>query len=134
MSEEKKVSADMADADFSRWLDAMGIDPSPDLMTETERKTYEKYKRRICAGISAGTVTVTDDGLLNLRTADGKDIEFPEPTGDAFMAMDGKGADRDVAKQYAVMGAMTKTSTKTFAGMKNRDLNICLAVTAIFLL
>lgn len=135
MSEEKagdakkKVAPEMAAADFARWLDAMDLDLKEEMLSPTERKS----KERVLKAITDGRLSIDEKGQPVLHRPNGDNVIFREPNGAAFMAMDGKGADAEVAKQFAFMAAVTEKDVVTFAKMPNRELNVCLALVALFL-
>jgi hypothetical protein len=68
-----------------------------------------------------------------VKQGDGDPITFYEPTGASLMAMDRKKKAEDIGKLYATMADMTKQPIKRFAGMKYRDLKVCIAITSLFL-
>ena len=132
-----KIAADVAEAEFLRFTETMDLDVDKADMDEDDARGFEKQKARIIKALMAGSLVINDDGEPVFTPCqsgpDAVPITFHEPTGASLMAMDGKKKNADVSKMFSVMGNMTKTSSATFSKMVNRDLNVCLAVTTLFL-
>lgn len=130
---EQIIGNDVAEAEYARFIDANEIEVDLDSLKEEDRKSYLDQKSKIIRAMCRGRLVITEEGLPKYTPQDGGPLTFKEPTGAAFMALDLHREGQSVHKQYAVMAAMTETDSKRFAKMPNRDLKVCLAITAIFL-
>lgn len=132
---EPKISQEMAEQEFDRFLDAMDIEADPVDMDEDDKKGFDQQKRRVVAAIMSGNVVIDNDGqpIFTPKRSGGDPITFHEPTGASLMAMDRKKKTEDVGKMYATMADMTKEPPKRFANMKYADLKVCTAITTLFL-
>lgn len=134
--EESKINKEMSEQEFNRFGDAMGLDFEIDYMDEDDIKEFNKQKRVFINAISKGSLTINDDGepTFTPQRSEAKDsVTFKEPTGATLKSIDNVKATHNVGKMYTIMGEMTKTSASTFSKMKKPDLDVCLAVTTLFL-
>jgi len=131
----EKIGADVAEQEFQRFADAMDLDISPEPMDDEDRAGFEKQKRRIIRAMVAGALVIDEDGqpVFTPQASDSAPVTFHEPDGAALMSMDKRKKGEDMGKMMAIMGAITKTNAKTFSAMKQRDLNVCIAITTLFL-
>jgi len=132
-----KITREVAELDFTRFVEAMDIDVDTDNMTEDDKKSFNSTKDRIVKAIEKGSLVINDNGepvyTPQRGGEDSNPITFYEPTGASLMAMDKKGKDEDIRKLYSVMADMTKTSSGIFSKMKMSDLKVCQAITMLFL-
>lgn len=135
---EEKVVPEAAEAEFRRWLEAMGLaykvdDPK---LTQEDRDSLEKQKLPIIEAIRFGRLSCneSDEFVFAPQIGDSSAITFYEPDGAGIMQMDKAGKkDENVTKTYAVLAAMTRQNVQRFTAMKNRDLVVCNAIFAFFL-
>jgi len=130
------VAEEVAQAEFTRFVEAMDLDVEPSGMDEDDLKGFNQQKSRIISAMQSGSLVVSDKGepiYTPQRTNDAQAITFYEATGSALMAMDRKKKTEDIGKLYAAMGEITKTHANVFSKMKMSDLKICMAVTTLFL-
>lgn len=135
MGKDTKVAADVAEADFNRFIDCMDLDINTDGMDDDEKKDLSLQKGRVTSAIMVGSLVINEDGepVFTPQREDTDALTFHEPTGAALMAMDRKKQSEEIAKMFAAMAAITRTNSKVFSNMKMADLKICLAVTTLFL-
>ena len=136
MSKETKVSQDVAEQEFERFVEANSLMLEFPGMDKEDKDSLNEQKARIVHAIMSGAMVINEDGepvFTPQRTKDAAALTFHEPTGASLMAMDRKKRNEDVGKLYATMGDMTRTDAKTFSGMKMADLKVCIAVTTLFL-
>lgn len=136
MSEEPKVSFEVAESEFDRFADLMDLDLDMSKMDEDDKKEFEKQRRRVINAIQSGSLAINDKGEPIFSPARSKGVEpltFHEPTGAALMAMDRKKKTEDIGKLYAAMGEITKSHANVFSKMAMTDLKICMAITTLFL-
>lgn len=135
-STEFKVDKDTAEAEFQRFVDMMDLDIDVETLDDEDKEALKTNKRKILKALRRGSLVINDEGepvftpRVSART---EAITFYEPEGKSFMASDGKKKGHDIRKSYAIMADMTKTNVQTFSLMKNRDLDVCLAVINVFL-
>lgn len=138
MSESKSsgeaVADEVAEAEFARFCEAMDFDIDPAGMDADDREGFASLKKRIIRAMKNGTLVVDTEGRPVFTPQEGGDaITFHEPTGADLMAMDQRKKNADMAKLFAVMAAISKQSSARFSKMKKRDLDVCLAITNLFL-
>lgn len=135
MEQTNRISQDVAEAEFDRFIGAMDLDVDAKGMDDEDKKSYEVARRKILNAMLAGHLVIDPEGqpVYMPRKGNVTPIVFHEPTGASLMAMDQRKKHHDIGKMYALMADMTKQPAARFAGMHNRDLQICLAVTGLFL-
>ncbi len=133
-----KISKDVAEVEFMRFIDGMGIDIEIDDLNEVEKEALKGMRDKVVRAIERGSLTVDADGVPTFTpqrkgTQDHTPIVFYEPDGAVLMQMDRKKSGQDVGKLFVVMAALTKTHASNFNNMKNADLQVCMAITTLFL-
>lgn len=131
---EDKVALEMAEQEFERFIDGMGIDITD--ANPEEQETINAYRRKIVTAICRGTLVIDGECqpvFTPVRSEDKKPLTFFEPTGSVILQMDRKKVGHDIGKMFAVMASMTKNPTTRFNSMKYSDLQVCTAVTTLFL-
>lgn len=129
------VSESVAEDEFSRFAESMDLDIDEKRMNAEEAQAFKGLKRTVTRSIELGRLVVDDNGqpVYTPQLGDRKPITFYEPDGSALLSADKKKAGENVAKTYAAMAAMTRTSPERFANMKGRDLKVCQALYLLFL-
>lgn len=133
---EQKVATDVAEYEFERFIEAMDLDVDPKHLDDEDKKSFTRLKGIVIHALENGQLEVNENGepVLHPQTTEDKaPIIFYEPEGAAFMEMDKKRKDHDVAKQMALLAAITKQNANRFAKMKQRDLKVLNAVLMLFL-
>lgn len=135
MSNTDKVSLEVAEHEFGRFVDAMDLDLNTGEMDADDRRDFQQQKGVILRAIQRGHLVINEDGepVYTPQKLDIDPITFYEPEGATFLEMDRKKKTAEVAKTYAVLGAMTKIGPAPFAKMKNRDMKVCQAIMLCFL-
>jgi hypothetical protein len=131
-----KITTEVAESEFDRFLEAMDIDVDPKGMDDEDKKSYQTARRRLVEAIEEGWLAVDEKGQPIVTPRVGDDagpITFREPTGASYLAMDQKKKDHDQAKLVAVMADMTGQPPVRFSKMANRDLKLCQSIVALFL-
>ena len=131
-----KIALEVAESEFTRFVDLMDLDVELSDMDEDDRKGFKQQKDRMISAIRSGSLVINDSGepiFTPQRTSDCNSITFYEPTGASLMAMDRKKKTEDIGKLYATMGDMTKTNANIFSKMKMADLKVCMAIATLFL-
>ena len=131
-----KVAREVAEAEFSRFVELMDLDISSDDLDEEDKAEVKQQREKILDAIIKGNLTINDVGeptFTPARTKGAEAITFYEPTGASLMAMDRKKKAEDIGKLYAAMGDITKTHAGLFSKMKMQDLKVCMAITTLFL-
>lgn len=132
---DKKVATEVAEQEFDRFVEAMGLDVDPKDWTDEDKQSFKEAKRRVISAMESGSLTIDEDGQPVYKPQLGKTdpITFYEPTGADLMAIDQAKKGANVSATYKMLAAMTKTNAQLFANMKNRDLKVCQALQALFL-
>lgn len=131
-----KISVDVAEKEFDRFIDAMCIDSDLTNMGEDDIESFNEHKRKIVNAISKGDLIINEncEPVYTPKRSDNKDpITFYEPTGADLAEQDKRAKGQDHTRLFTTMGSMTKTSSSRFAKMKMYDLKICQAITVLFL-
>lgn len=129
------VAREVAEREFERFAEAMDLDVGIDDMDDDERRDFSLHKRRFLKAVQAGHLQVDEEGqpVFTPQVGNQKELVFHEPDGAALMEMNRAKSNKSVKQQHLVLAAITKTSAKRFATMKNRDLKVCYALLAFFL-
>lgn len=125
-----KVALEVCEMEFDRFIDEMALCDEAELRGE-DLEAFLPLKARILKSMQAGSTMVNDKGEPVVQVGD-ESLTFHEPTGASLMQT-GRKQNDDMARMYAAMGNMTKTSSGTFAKMRMRDLRVCVAITTLFL-
>lgn len=130
-----KVSKEVAEQEFQRFIDEMDIDADEAEMSEEDLKAFTVEKNKIIKAICKGSLVINDEGepVYTPVKGDSGPITFHEPTGAALMAMDRRKKGEDVAKIYSLLAEVTKVDASTFAKLPMRDLRVCTALGTLFL-
>lgn len=130
-----KVAAEVAEAEFVRFVESMDLDVETSRMSEEDRQSFDAQKTRIVRAIMDGCVVVNEKGepVFRPRSGTPSEIVFHEPEGAALMAMDNRKKGHDVSKMFAVMAEQTKQPATVFAKMPMRDLKVAQAIATLFL-
>lgn len=131
-----KISKEMAEKEFDRFLEAMGLEFDESSMDPDDAKSFQAPKKLIINAIERGSLVVDEGGqpvYTPQRVGEGKPIVFYEPTGASLMAMDNGKKSEDIKRLYHVMADITHRDAKAFSSMKMADLKICMAITTLFL-
>lgn len=140
MSEEEKaapgaaslVAKEVAEAEVDRFIDVY-CDADMSAMDDEDRKGFSEARMRLIRATRAGGVTFGAGASPRVVTSTGEALDFGEPTGATFIAMDKKKTGHDVAKMIAAMADVTGKTAVTFAKLPNRDFRNCIAIMTLFL-
>lgn len=132
------VVAAAAEDEFNNWADAMCLDISTEGMDTEDLTAFNKQKRRVLQAVMHGNLVFSDEGEavytpFRKKSKSHDPITFGERDGASLMAMDGKKKNSEIAKTYAIMGAMCGVPAKTFAGLAGEDLAVCMAIFALLM-
>jgi len=135
---ESKVTLEVAELEFDRFVDAMDLDLDVADMDAEDLTAFNKQKRRILKAIEKGALVINENGEAvytkkKKKTKRQEPITFHERTGASLMAMDGKKKSHEVAKTYAILGDMCRVHPSTFASMVGIDVKICEALFALLM-
>lgn len=132
-----KVAREVAEAEFERWAEAMGLSRKldPAKLDDNDRKSLAQQKNLLLDAIEDGNLVVNESGEFVFTPVKGDQgpLTFPEPDGAMLKAVDQAKQGEAVARDHKLLGAITKTSAARFASMKARDLAVCTAVMVLFL-
>ena len=135
---ESKVTKEQAEKEFETFVETMDLDCDVDGMDDEDKAGFSKHRALIVRSIMRGSLVFDDESQpvftpAHKDSAEVSPVTFYEPTGANYMEMDRKKAGKDMAKMHAVIAGMTKRDAKLFAGLKNRDYKVCLAIALLFL-
>jgi hypothetical protein len=132
-----KIAPDVAEAEFVRFAEAMDIDLTDKALTDEDRASLANQRAIIVRAISRGSLVINDAGEPVFTPTKGdatarQPLTFPEPGGSVMLSVDKFGKNAGVAKTYAMLGELTKTTPAHFSRMAERDLKVCRAIFALF--
>jgi hypothetical protein len=136
MSDKYKIDAETAALEFSRCMDAMGIEDDFDDWDTEDTQDFEGLKKIIVKCIMRGSVVIDEIGqpvFTPQRSEDKTPLTFYEPDGTAMASSDKRQAQESHAKSYMLIAAMTKTHSSRYYKMKRKDLDVCTAIATLFL-
>lgn len=133
-----KIAPEMAEQEFDRWAEGMGLDLDTSNMDEADAAALGKQRGRIVLGIVQGSVVVNESDEIEFTpqrvASKSKDtIVFHERSGASLMAMDHKKKGHEVAKMYAVLGEMCGVPPKVFAGLVGPDIKMCESIFSLLM-
>lgn len=129
----ERVSADVAEQEFVRWLQAMRLRVDLDRFDEDDRRTLEEHKHTVVTAIREGRLEIDDKGQAVFRPEEGDAITFYRPRGDMLAAGDKRPTGHNMEKSYQMLGALTKQPPVRYNNMFVTDLNVPAALLALFL-
>lgn len=134
--EKKKTGTDVAEVEFQRFVDYMNLDVEDSYLNDEDKAGLATNRHRFIRAVEAGSLVVDEDGIPTYtpqKSDDVTPIVFYEPTGASLMAMDRKKEGADVGKMFTIMADFTKTNQGQFAGLRISDLNVCMAISMLYL-
>ncbi|MEC7520170.1 MAG: hypothetical protein VYE22_09915 [Myxococcota bacterium] len=130
---KERVADEVAEHEFTRFVEAMDLDLDPEHMSEEDRAGFEQQKRYFLGAVQEGRLTVDERGQPVFQPSSGGALKFREPNGAALMEMDKGKRNENQRKLHLLMAAITKSPPARFAKMPKRDLKVCTAI-VIFLM
>jgi len=133
---EYRLDLESAEHEFDKFVDMMDLDLDVADMDDADKKDFTREKDRIIKALRIGSLEINDNGepvFTPVRSENKEPITFYEATGESLMAMDRKKKNADVTKMMASMAQITKQAVSRFAKMKMNDINVCTAITTLFL-
>jgi hypothetical protein len=128
------MDQEFIDQEFDRFVEAMRIDLGTEGLDENDRRSKENDIRLFKLAVADGRLTVDDDGFASFTPLGAeKPIKWYRSKGSAYTAMDKKKKSSDAGKMFASMAAITRANEITFVNMDIADLNVCMAIWALFL-
>jgi len=115
----------------------MGLAPKldPVSLDDDDKKALAAQKNLILHAIMDGRLVLDGECQFVYTPVTGvrEPLTFHEPTGASLMASDNVAAGKSVTKQFRALADITRSTVQRFATMKNRDLEVCNAIIALFL-
>ena len=131
----EQMSLEVAERDFDRLCDEWDVATDKSHMDAEDAQEFETLRAKMVADIARGKIVVSEDGdsvTLNTR-GDSEPLVFIVPKGSAWLTMDQHKKNRDMAKFFAYMGAMTGRSSKSFSDVDGRDMKVAMNIVALFM-
>lgn len=132
MSNEIKLTVELAEQELERFAENMDLDFDTSQMNDEEREAFNHMKTTCINAMLKGKLVINDEGLPVVTTSN-KEIQFKEPTGRTLLAMDKAKQGQEVHKIYHLIAAMTGESDKLIAALRLQDLKIVRAIAMLFL-
>jgi hypothetical protein len=137
-NKEPRVSREVAESEFDRFVESMSIDVDKSLMDEDEERAFERQKNKLVKAIMDESLVINDEGEAvytpcNKRSRTDVPLTFNERTGNTLTSTDSKGKNAQAAKMYAMMGDMCRVPPKTFSGLVGQDIKMCEAIFSLLM-
>jgi len=133
---EKRVATEVAEQEFVRWVEAMGLKRklNPDLLPEEDKSALRITKDEVLGAIEDGRLVVDEKGqfVFTPTSGDTTAIIFREPNGAAFLSRDKFGDGQDQRKAFSVLCEITGQNLSRYGSMLNRDLTVCQSILVLF--
>lgn len=135
MTAENKISREVAEREFERFLRAMDIEDHVDEegLDKEEVRSIRKAKRTVLRALEKGRLVIDDDGravYTAVSLAEPVSLTFQRPIGETFIS--GGDEESSTAAGFRILAEMTGTSMKTIARMGFNDLEVLQAVVKLF--
>lgn len=125
-----KVDAITAENEFNRFVEMNCLDLTTG--EDEDREDLARMKRKMITAISEGLVEINEKGLPVINSSNGT-VEFNEPTGALYTAMDRRKPDEKFGQIFASIAQMTKTSIPFISKLPKREVGIAMTIFALFL-
>jgi len=127
------IDKETASAELERFALLADLNISTEGLNDDDRSALTAQCDVLVRAIEGGHLTIGDDGEATYTphraaTKDKSPVTFHEPTGADKMAMDRKKDGHNMAKTYAMMESVTRSTPGRFAAMANADLKVCEAL------
>jgi hypothetical protein len=136
MAKEKIVATEVAETEFARFLDAMGLEErcNEKALDADDFKAFLANKGEIIRAIERGQLVVDPKGQAVFSPTNGGDeLTFHEPLGEDIAVMDQAREGRGAEKQNKCLAAMTGTIPGRFLKLPLRDYRVCVSIMLLFL-
>jgi len=127
-----KLDLETAENEFDRFCENQRIDIDVDELEPDDLKAYEQHKRKIIKAIRKGLLVINDENQAVLTT-DVHTFVFKQPKGSALLAMDRAKKGEDMKSMYNLMADICQCAPAFFSKIDGVDVNVCLAITTLFL-
>lgn len=136
---EEVVAAEVAEAEFARFLDAFDLTEKLRLKTSLDaeyKEGFELKKAVLLLSMRRGHLVVDEKGqpVFTPQLGDQKAIVFKEPTWATRKAMDEVKGDKEQEKSILLCSRLTGQVQARFEKMAQRDVAVCDALAALFFL
>jgi len=129
-----KVSKEMCEVELARFAEAMALDLSEDKLDAEDKLTLAAARDTVIRAMMSRKLVISEDeGEPIFTTSEGVEVRFHEVRGATLMAMDTKKEGQKMAKVFAMLAQQTRKSVAMYSNMRKRDLDVCMAVQALFM-
>tara|TARA_R100000808_G_C2155423_1_gene167857 strand:- start:5947 stop:6342 length:396 start_codon:yes stop_codon:yes gene_type:complete len=128
---EVKVAKEQAELEFDNFC--VNFDIDTDCRDQEEQESFNDIKDVVVKAIMYGHLTFNENSepIYVPHRSDCKPLTFREMDGASFMAGDKSQGNHQA--MHAILADLTKTTSGTFAKMKNADLKVCRAILRLFM-
>lgn len=133
---QRKISRDVAEAEFQRFLDCMRLNFTTEGLDAEDRTQVELHKKRFVNAVMDGRLVVDQKGIPTYTPRDSADkdpITFPQPKGGDFMQADLHKKNHDITKGMAIMAAATHQPLERYRDMEWSDFRVCQAISGLYM-
>lgn len=134
---DTKMSQEMAEKEFERWADSMGLDFCG---TEKEMAAIKSLKGAVVRAFMRGALVLDDDGSLEYTVSDkspegiaGDKVKIGEMNGRVWLAMDGYKETEQMHKLASAASALTGKDISWFGKLSGKDFNFFTGVVGLFM-
>lgn len=126
------IDKETAEAEFERFCEMADLDLD-EALDEEEKSTLENLRRTFVKAVMRGRLVINEKGEAEYTPEQGGVITFYEVRGETLLASDSVKQGKDIARMFAMLGAMTRQPPARFAKMPMRDFKVCKAVFLLFM-
>jgi len=130
------ISKDLAESEFSRFGEQMGLDFEEEYMSAEDFLKFTQHKSIITRAICRGHLVVDEKGrpiYTPVRVSDAKPVTFYELSGADIASIDSKNVDHSYSRVLALLAGATREQIKLFSAMKRADLKVCESIINLFM-
>lgn len=136
---DNKITEEMALKEFNDWIEANEFENDLAEMTDEEVTSFNGCKKAFVAAMKAGRLVVDGSSLeytvskFSPEGFAGEKVRINRPTGNIWLAFDGKKNDGAMHKMQGAMSAMIGKDLAWFSKLDVKDWNFFSMVVSLFL-
>lgn len=136
----EKMTVEQAENEFRTWCDANEFECDVDSMTEDMKVAFNSTKKDVIKAMRAGRLILDGTGMqytvskFSPEGFAGVAVTISRPTGNIWLAMDGKKDVDRMHKMQAAMSALTGKDTGWFSRLDVKDWSFFQGIASLFLI
>lgn len=130
---EPTVSREVAEAEFSRFIEEMDIDLDESKLDDEDKVAVKKARDLLIKRMMQGHLTIDEKGQPVYRPLTVQQtLVFREPDGEVKQAMDQGKQGHNVRKMQGTIAQWTGVNFSVIRKMKERDAKVCESIFVLF--